>query len=130
MWPSFIHFFIPFQYCMCAIALVKRGHHCTFPTVSFLLFISACFLASVLSRSISSYSHCCFLVSQLCLTCFVTVSMHLGSWCTSSCSCSASLYLWMMRGSVHFNLLTRNGTDSGVINHPSAANGRSTHTAR
>jgi len=129
MWPSFVHLFIPFQYSIHAMDFVMCGHHCTFPTVHFLLFSSACFLASELSLSMSSYSCCCFPISLLCLTCFVKFLMHSGSWCKHNCSWSVLLYLWMMQGSLHFNLLACSGVDSSVVNHPNAANGRSIQTA-
>jgi len=129
MCPPCIHLYMPFQYNIRAIALVSCGHHTTWPTMSFLHCDSAYFLASVLSRSMSLYSRCCCLVNQLCRTCCVRVSMRCSRWSWLSFSWSASLYLWIILGSLHFKHLACSGTDSGTLNHPNATSGTSIQMA-
>jgi len=121
--------FDSFQYRICAIAIVIHGHQATCLTVSLWHLYSAYSLAAVLNVSIALYLHCCFWVKWFEFACLVSVSMQWGNCCWLNFSCSSSLYLWMMQGSLHFNHLALSGTNSGVLNQPSTTKGGSIHNA-
>jgi len=116
--PNFAPLFLfkrPFQYIVCAIALINHGHHGTLPRVRLQNWAAACGYTFVLVWwLISSYSHCWAWVNlQEEVAQLVRVSRCWSKFCLLSNSSKNVFYESTMLGLVCFNLQAWSGQKQG-----------------